>query len=209
MQAIQLKELKKIALLGAGAFGQVFLVKHNTKYYALKCLSKALVLETGLQVLPCITLSQSFQSPWIKIFWCQCPFCLYVIVLHKFRIIADNSRSNCSRVCLSVCLSLCLSGWLSVCLSVCLSVWYVHSPVCLTVVYFSLCNRQTIRHSTWPRTPQLTHPGTCEAGEGDSGGVQQLLHGEPGGKLQGQRIPVHAAGVHHGRRALHLSAGQF
>lgn len=102
MQAIQLKELKKIALLGAGAFGQVFLVKHNTKYYALKCLSKALVLETGLQVLPCITLSQSFQSPWIKIFWCQCPFCLYVIVLHKFRIIADNSRSNCSRVCLSV-----------------------------------------------------------------------------------------------------------
>jgi len=53
VQAIQLKELKKIALLGAGAFGQVFLVKHNTKYYALKCLSKALVLETGLQVLPC------------------------------------------------------------------------------------------------------------------------------------------------------------
>ncbi|KAL0050057.1 hypothetical protein WJX82_003639 [Trebouxia sp. C0006] len=48
-QAIQLKELKKIALLGAGAFGQVFLVKHNTKYYALKCLSKAHVLETGLQ----------------------------------------------------------------------------------------------------------------------------------------------------------------
>ncbi|DBA94882.1 TPA: cGMP-dependent protein kinase [Trebouxia sp. C0004] len=48
-QAIQLKELKKIATLGAGAFGQVFLVKHNTKYYALKCLSKALVLETGLQ----------------------------------------------------------------------------------------------------------------------------------------------------------------
>lgn len=52
LQAIQLKELKKIATLGAGAFGQVFLVKHDSKYYALKCLSKALVLETGLQVLP-------------------------------------------------------------------------------------------------------------------------------------------------------------
>ncbi|KAL0041624.1 hypothetical protein WJX79_009879 [Trebouxia sp. C0005] len=48
-QAVQLKELKKIAVLGAGAFGQVFLVKHGTKYYALKCLSKALVVETGLQ----------------------------------------------------------------------------------------------------------------------------------------------------------------
>ena len=50
VQAIQLKELKKIAALGAGAFGQVFLVKHGSKYYALKCLSKALVMETGLQV---------------------------------------------------------------------------------------------------------------------------------------------------------------
>ena len=52
MQMIQLKDLKKIAALGAGAFGQVFLVKHNNKYYALKCLSKALVMETGLQVWP-------------------------------------------------------------------------------------------------------------------------------------------------------------
>ena len=48
-----MKDLKKIASLGAGAFGQVFLVKHNTKYYALKCLSKALVVETGLQVGSC------------------------------------------------------------------------------------------------------------------------------------------------------------
>ena len=53
VQVIQLKDLKKIAPLGAGAFGQVFLVKHNTKYYALKCLSKALVVETGLQVGSC------------------------------------------------------------------------------------------------------------------------------------------------------------
>ena len=53
VQVVQLKDLKKIASLGAGAFGQVFLVKHNTKYYALKCLSKALIIETGLQVGPC------------------------------------------------------------------------------------------------------------------------------------------------------------
>ncbi|KAL3161002.1 cGMP-dependent protein kinase [Trebouxia sp. C0009 RCD-2024] len=46
---IQLRDLKKISALGAGAFGQVFLVKHGAKYYALKCLSKALVIETGLQ----------------------------------------------------------------------------------------------------------------------------------------------------------------
>lgn len=43
-------DLKKIATLGAGAFGQVFLVKHSSQYYALKCLSKAQVIETGLQV---------------------------------------------------------------------------------------------------------------------------------------------------------------
>lgn len=50
LQLIQLRDLKKISALGAGAFGQVFLVKHGAKYYALKCLSKALVIETGLQV---------------------------------------------------------------------------------------------------------------------------------------------------------------
>ena len=49
--------------------------------------------------------------------------------------------------------------------------------------------------------------GACAARKGDSGGVQQLLHGQPGGQLQGRRLPVHAAGVRHGRRALHLSAG--
>ena len=54
VQVIQLKDLQKVAALGAGAFGQVFLVKHNSKYYALKCLSKALVMETGLQVWPLI-----------------------------------------------------------------------------------------------------------------------------------------------------------
>lgn len=50
VQEIKLMDLKKVATLGAGAFGQVFLVKHNSQYYALKCLSKAQVIETGLQV---------------------------------------------------------------------------------------------------------------------------------------------------------------
>ena len=132
MQAIQLKELKKIALLGAGAFGQVFLVKHNIKYYALKCLSKALVLETGLQVLPCSAqfeasaCLQSFQSPWIKTLWVSMPF---LRVSHRPAQVYDNSRFNCSRVNLCVCLP--------VCLSVCL--WHVHSPVCLTVLFVHLC----------------------------------------------------------------------
>ena len=56
----------------------------------------------------------------------------------------------------------------------------------------------------------MTHycwAGACEAGEGDPGGVQQLLHGESGGQLQGQRLPLHAAGVRHGRGALHISTG--
>lgn len=50
--------------------------------------------------------------------------------------------------------------------------------------------------------------GACEAGKGAASGVQQPLHGEPGGQLQGQRLPVHAVGVHHGGRALHIHAGQ-
>ena len=126
VQAIQLKELKKIATLGAGAFGQVFLVKHNTKYYALKCLSKALVLETGLQVLPCITQfeasasSQSFQSPCVKTLWCQCPFCLFGIVSAQ---VHDDSRPKCVRVSLCACLS--------VCLSVCLTGMSIHLCICL------------------------------------------------------------------------------
>lgn len=64
VQVIQLRDLKKVASLGAGAFGQVFLVKHNTKYYALKCLSKALVIETGLQVSSCIWAREKRQYCW-------------------------------------------------------------------------------------------------------------------------------------------------
>lgn len=49
---IQLKridEMKQIAVLGVGAFGKVVLCKYNGKPYAVKCLSKAQVMATGLQ----------------------------------------------------------------------------------------------------------------------------------------------------------------
>ena len=50
MQGITLKDLKRVSVLGAGAFGQVLLVKAGTKYYALKCLNKEQIVKMGLQV---------------------------------------------------------------------------------------------------------------------------------------------------------------
>jgi hypothetical protein len=47
-----LDDFEKVAVLGAGAFGQVLLVRQGTDYYALKVLSKQHLLQTGLQVLP-------------------------------------------------------------------------------------------------------------------------------------------------------------
>jgi hypothetical protein len=49
-QNLALADLQKIATLGSGAFGQVSLVKSGAKFYALKALSKAQILEMGLQV---------------------------------------------------------------------------------------------------------------------------------------------------------------
>ena len=49
---ILLEELVKVAVLGAGAFGQVTLVKRNSKYFALKVLSKAHIVHNGLQACP-------------------------------------------------------------------------------------------------------------------------------------------------------------
>ena len=45
-----MSDLKKVATLGAGAFGQVQLVKYEDKFYAMKTLSKAQIIEMGLQV---------------------------------------------------------------------------------------------------------------------------------------------------------------
>ena len=50
LQALQLRDLQKVTLLGAGAYGQVLLVKHGGKHYALKCMSKLQIVENGLQV---------------------------------------------------------------------------------------------------------------------------------------------------------------
>ena len=50
---IPLEELEKVSILGAGAFGQVTLVKRRGQYYALKVLSKAHIVHNGLQVRLC------------------------------------------------------------------------------------------------------------------------------------------------------------
>ena len=49
---LSLDDFEKVAVLGAGAFGQVLLVKRGANYFALKVLSKQHLLQTGLQVLP-------------------------------------------------------------------------------------------------------------------------------------------------------------
>ena len=41
-----------MAVLGAGAFGQVTLVKRRGEYFALKVLSKAHIVHNGLQARP-------------------------------------------------------------------------------------------------------------------------------------------------------------
>jgi hypothetical protein len=51
-QALKLEDLKHVAMLGSGAFGRVTLVQYEGRYYALKALSKAHVVQTGLQVWP-------------------------------------------------------------------------------------------------------------------------------------------------------------
>ena len=53
MVQITLGELEKVAVLGAGAFGQVTLVKRLGQYYALKVLSKAHIVHNGLQARSC------------------------------------------------------------------------------------------------------------------------------------------------------------
>lgn len=49
-QALAPEDLQHVAVLGSGAFGRVTLVSYDSKYYALKCLSKGHVVQTGLQV---------------------------------------------------------------------------------------------------------------------------------------------------------------
>ncbi len=46
----QVADLEAVTVLGAGAFGQVTLVKHGGRYYALKTLAKMHIVQTGLTV---------------------------------------------------------------------------------------------------------------------------------------------------------------
>ena len=47
---MQVADLEVVTVLGAGAFGQVTLVKHGGRSYALKTLAKMHIVQTGLTV---------------------------------------------------------------------------------------------------------------------------------------------------------------
>ena len=49
---MRLGDLTTITRLGAGAFGTVSLVKHDSSYYALKQMNKSQIVQMGLQVGP-------------------------------------------------------------------------------------------------------------------------------------------------------------
>lgn len=59
--------MREIGVLGTGGFGRVLLVSMDEKFYALKCMSKPYIIESGLQdhVLRERELMQELQSPFI------------------------------------------------------------------------------------------------------------------------------------------------
>ena len=64
---INLTDLKELGILGTGGFGRVALVTFEEKFYALKCMSKAYIIESGLHdhVLREREIMQELQSPFI------------------------------------------------------------------------------------------------------------------------------------------------
>ena len=50
MQTLALADLKRVAVLGCGAFGCVTLVRHGARNYALKTISKAHIVGNHLSV---------------------------------------------------------------------------------------------------------------------------------------------------------------
>ena len=64
MQNMCLADLERVRELGAGAMGQVTLVRHGSQSYALKSLSKAHLVQTGLQVTwSCCSPAQLLSQP--------------------------------------------------------------------------------------------------------------------------------------------------
>ena len=59
--------MKEIGVLGTGGFGRVLLVSVGEKFCALKCMSKANIIESGLHehVLREKEIMQELQSPFI------------------------------------------------------------------------------------------------------------------------------------------------
>lgn len=59
--------MKEEGILGTGGFGRVLLVSHDSKFCALKCMSKSYVIESGLQehVLREREIMKELESPFI------------------------------------------------------------------------------------------------------------------------------------------------
>ena len=64
---MRLGDLTTITRLGAGAFGTVSLVKHDSSYYALKQMNKSQIVQMGLQVGPsALRLCKQSQRDFIQ-----------------------------------------------------------------------------------------------------------------------------------------------
>jgi len=48
LQEVAMGEVHALAVLGAGGFGQVLLVRYRGHHYALKCIAKDFVIQQGL-----------------------------------------------------------------------------------------------------------------------------------------------------------------
>eukprot|EP00218_Dolichomastix_sp_CCMP3274_P014268 CAMPEP_0170138920 /NCGR_PEP_ID=MMETSP0033_2-20121228/5288_1 /TAXON_ID=195969 /ORGANISM="Dolichomastix tenuilepis, Strain CCMP3274" /LENGTH=899 /DNA_ID=CAMNT_0010374987 /DNA_START=95 /DNA_END=2794 /DNA_ORIENTATION=- len=71
----ELGDLDRKAVLGVGAFGKVFLVKYNTKMYALKTLCKAQLVKVGL--------SAAVLRERNILMECECPFIVNLVATFK------------------------------------------------------------------------------------------------------------------------------
>ncbi|KAK9817313.1 hypothetical protein WJX72_012521 [[Myrmecia] bisecta] len=72
---VKLGDLQKVAVLGAGAFGMVTLVKHRSTYFALKTLGKEQIVKMGLQ--------EHVKREKEVMAACDCPFMVNLVTALK------------------------------------------------------------------------------------------------------------------------------
>lgn len=72
---VRLEDLKRHGVLGTGGFGRVVLVSYASKYYALKCMSKAYVIESNLQ--------EHVKQEREVMMELQCPFIVNLLATFK------------------------------------------------------------------------------------------------------------------------------